>query len=188
MEKRVLLAAVLSGIVVIVWFSFFAPPRPNVPAPEPSPTKTTTGGGVPAPATPEEHPDRPAVPAISGDDVKPVALQGDGWQASVDPRGGALASLVVAGYRDEAGAPLELVRPGTLLPLSVGAPGAWNEALYRIERGPDWVALRWSDGGGNWVEKRIAAGKGKYSMDIEVRAGVCPREREWWSARGSKRG
>ena len=174
MEKRVLLAAVLSGIVVIVWFSFFAPPRPSAPPPEPSPTKAVAGLVVPAPAAQDEHPTQPAVAAVSGEDTKAVALEGDGWLASVDPRGGVLTSLVVSGYRDETGTPLELVRSGTLLPLAVGVPGAWNDAVYRVERGAGWVALRWSDGAGNWVEKRIAAGKGKYSMDIEVRAGGVP--------------
>jgi YidC/Oxa1 family membrane protein insertase len=174
MEKRVLLAAVLSGIVVIVWFSLFAPPRPSVPPPAPTPTKPVSGVGVPTPVAQEEHPAQPAVAAVSGDDAKPIALEGDGWHALVDPRGAVLTSVVVSGYRDDAGAPLELVRPGVLLPLSVGVPGAWNDAVYRVERGSEWVGLRWSDGVGNWVEKRIAAGKGKYSLDIEVRAGGVP--------------
>jgi YidC/Oxa1 family membrane protein insertase len=177
MEKRVLLAAVLSGIVVIVWFSLFAPPRPSGVEPQPTPTAHVATGGVAA-QTPEQgqppQPAGPAVPAVAGGDATPLTMAGDGWKAAVDPRGGVISSIVVDGYRDQDGAPLELVRPGGLLPLSVGAPGAWNDALYQVERGTGWVRLRWSDGAGNWVDKRVAGGKGKHALEVEIRAGGVP--------------
>ncbi|HVN75800.1 MAG TPA: membrane protein insertase YidC [Thermoanaerobaculaceae bacterium] len=174
MEKRVLLAAVLSGIVVIVWFSLFAPPRPSAPPAEPTPASGAQAAATPTRAAEQAAPAAPAVPAIAGEDAKPVTLEGNGWRATIDPHGGVISSLVVAGYRDEGGAPLELVRPGGALPLSVGAPGAWNDAVYRTEQGAGWVSLRWSDGTGNWVEKRVSGGPGKYEVAVEVRAGGVP--------------
>ena len=183
MEKRVLLAAVLSGIVVIVWFSLFAPKPPNAPA-GPAPAATAAAGTAGAPASAPEAATQeaatppiasgPVVPAEVGEDATPIALAGDGWHATVDPHGGVISSLVVDGYRDAAGAPLELVRGGGAPPLSVAAPGAWNEALYKVERRDGGVRLRWSDGAGNWVEKRIAAGKGKFAVEVEVRGGGVP--------------
>ncbi len=191
MEKRVLLAAVLSGIVVIVWFSLFAPPRPSAPPPTPAPTGATAAGAAPAataaPAEPKA-PAAPAVPAVVGEDAKPVTLEGDGWRATVDPRGGVITSLLVAGYRDDAGAPLDLVRSGGALPLAIGAPGAWNDAVYRVEQGTGWVSLRWSDGAGNWVEKRIASGKGKYEMEIGVKSGGVPARAGVVVANGLEKG
>ncbi len=182
MEKRVLLAAVLSGIVVILWFSFFAPPRPTNPPPSPAggtvanptvePNGATPGTAPAAPSAPA--PAVPAVPAVTGTDAAPVALQGEGWRAKVDPKGGVLASLVLDEYKDDAGAPLDLVRSTGAPPLAIGAPGPWNDALYRVEQGSGWVGLRWSDGAGNWVEKRVASGKGKYALEVEVRAGGAP--------------
>ena len=177
MEKRVLLAAVLSGIVVIVWFSLVAPPRPNVAPPGATPSAVAPVGtaATPTPAPGQSAgPAEPAVPALVGEDAAPLPLAGDGWQASVDPRGGVIASLMVDGYRDQDGAPMDLVRSGGLLPLAIGAPGAWNDAVYRVEKGTGWVRLRWSDGAGNWVDKRLSSGKGKHALEVEVRSGGIP--------------
>jgi YidC/Oxa1 family membrane protein insertase len=179
MERRVLLAAVLSGLVIIIWFSMFAPPRPGVaPGTSPGPTALPREAGPPP--TPTAAPEKaaapaiPAPPAVGGEDASEVALEGDGWRGRVSPRGGVLTSLILTGYRDQEGAPLELVRPGGAAPLSVGTPGPWNDELYQVERGRGWVGLRWSDGRGNWVEKRLSAGKGKFALEVEVKAGGEP--------------
>jgi YidC/Oxa1 family membrane protein insertase len=185
MEKRVLLAAVLSGVVVILWFSFFAPkPQPAASGAEPVATAAAAAG---APASSPEGaagaavatgspaaPAAAAVPAEVGEDATPIAVAGDGWRGTVNPRGAAFSSLIVDGYKDDDGQPLDLVRAGVPGPLSIAAAGAWNEALYKVERVAGGVKLRWSDGAGNWVEKKIAAGKGKYAVEVEVRAGGMP--------------
>jgi YidC/Oxa1 family membrane protein insertase len=187
MEKRVLVAAVLSGLVIIVWFSLFSP-KPPASAPAPAPTAAAAGAPV-ASATPiVERPAVPAVPPVSGQDSTEVPLEGDGWRALVDPKGGVLSSVVLSAYKDEAGAPLDLVRSGGDKPLSVGAPGPWNDELYQVERGTDWVSLRWSDGKSNWVEKRVSAGKGKYALDVEVRAGGEPARAGTVVAAGLQKG
>ncbi len=113
MEKRVLLAAVLSGIVVIIWFSLFAPKPPSTPA---GPAAGRHGGGGAGgnargrrgePAAQEAAtpavPAGPVVAAEVGEDKTPIALSGDGWRATVNPAGGVISSLIVEGYRDDAG-------------------------------------------------------------------------------------
>jgi len=177
MERRVLLAAVLSGVVIILWFSLFAPQRPPAgpaaPPPAVGSTPVSQPGAPPVPAA-TPHPQVPVLPAVVGQDAGEIALEGEGWHGLVNPKGGVLTSLILSEYKDDAGAPLELVQPGVPAPLSVGAPGPWNDELYQVERGSGWLGLRWSDGKGNWVEKRVSAGKGKYALEVEVRGGGEP--------------
>jgi len=177
MERRVLLAAVLSGVVIILWFSLFAPQRPPAgpvaPAPSVGSAPASQPGAPPVPAA-TPLPQVPVLPPVVGQDAGEIALEGEGWRGLVSPRGGVLTSLILSEYKDDAGAPLELVQPGVPAPLSVGAPGRWNDELYQVGRGTGWLDLRWSDGTGNWVEKRVRAGKGKYAVEVEVRAGGEP--------------
>ncbi|MGV8041756.1 MAG: membrane protein insertase YidC [Thermoanaerobaculaceae bacterium] len=178
MERRVLLAAILSGLVIIVWYALFAPP----------PARPTAGEqGVPAvaspPATagqaPPESPQAAPAPvvaaevraALAGTDTQDVIVEGNGLRAAVSPRGGVIRSLVLSDYSSSTGAPLELVRPGVGLPLSLSAAGAWNDEVYAIERVGNGVLLRWSDGTGSWVDKRVEPGTGRFSLQVSVSAG-----------------
>lgn len=175
MERRVLLAAILSGLVMIVWFALFTP-RPG--------ESPVAGQGVPAGASPapaaeraarESAPGPPAPTeagslraAVVGTVAEDVVVEGNGVRAVVSPRGGVIRSLVLEGYGSAAGAPLELVRPGTELPLSLASGGPWNDELYAVEAVADGVVMRWSDGTGNWVEKRIVRGAGRFSLQVSV--------------------
>ncbi len=109
MERRVLLAAVLSGVVIILWFSLFAPPRPPsgpvAPPPVVGSTPVSQAGAPSAPAA-TPHPEVPVLPAVVGQDAGEVALEGEGWHGLVSPRGGVLTSLILSEYKDDAGAPL----------------------------------------------------------------------------------
>jgi YidC/Oxa1 family membrane protein insertase len=178
MERRVLLAAVLSGVVIILWFSLFSPPRPTVAPPAATPTAghevATPGTPAPTPAPQPTAPPIPAPPAVAGHDDAEVAVKGEGWTAKVSPRGGVITSLILNAYRDQAGAPLELVRSVGVPPLSIADPGPWNDDLYATTHGDGWVELRWSDGKGSWVDKRVSVGKGKYGLEVKVEAGGEP--------------
>ena len=56
MEKRAVLAIVLSLVVVVLWSIFFAPAPPPPPSevsePAPSPSESPAGVGTPQPAAP----------------------------------------------------------------------------------------------------------------------------------------
>ncbi len=181
MEKRVLVAAVLSGLVIVLWFTLVAPPPKREPVAAPAPTLTDTGKAS-QPATVEQVP--PAVPAATaaptvpappearGTDETAIVLESAGLKVTVDPRGAVLRSLVVDGYRDATGKALELVRAGGPLPLSMMAEGPWNRELYTVERGDKEVVLHWSDGSGNWVTKTVRPhGAGRFSLSVSVRSG-----------------
>jgi YidC/Oxa1 family membrane protein insertase len=191
MERRVLLAAVLSGVVIILWFTLFAPPRPTGGPATPVASPATASGPAPtqAPATPQPAaPAVPAPPAVAGNDMAEATLEGGGWVARINPRGGVLASVVLTGYRDQGGAPLDLVRPGGLPPLAVAVPGPWNDDVYAVAKGTGWVEARWSDGRGNWIDKKLSVGKGKYGIEVEVKAGGDPARAGFVLASGLEKG
>ncbi len=87
MEKRVLLAAVLSLIVVVVWFSLLGPQRPPAePGPTPAGTPAAAETTTPLPLAPPEAavaPSGPVRPAVSGRDGTDVTIKGADLQAVV---------------------------------------------------------------------------------------------------------
>ena len=178
MERRVLLAAILSGLVIVVWYAVFGPSPTTRPGPtgQPSPAPVASAGAVAATpeATPTVTPEVPAVnarPAVTGTDEALVTLEVEGVRAIVSPRGGLIQSLVLTGYRDGTGQPLELLRQGDRKPLRLVGEGGWNQELYAVERTGGDIVLRWSDGQGSWVEKRLAAGSGKFGLKVDVTTG-----------------
>lgn len=179
MERRVMLAAILSGVVIIVWYALFAPP----PAVEreviqPSGGPTPGVGASVAESAPDAF--QPPVmvlearPGVVGSDSGERVIEGNGVRAVVSPRGAVIRSLILTDYRDRQKELLDLVRPEDRPPLSLAASGAWNEDLYEIEDlqpAGSGVVMRWSDGLGNWVEKRIERAPGKYSLLVRVETG-----------------
>lgn len=166
MERRALLAALLSAVVLVVWYSLFGPtPRPAGPdaapavAAKPVEETSPSGGAVPS-AVP---------PAVAGEREEEIVLEGDGVRGRISSRGGVFRSLVLMRHTDSEGNPLELVRDREVAPLRLAAEGPWNTALYSVEAGEGRVALRWSDGNGNWVEKQVAVGRGAYGFQVSVR-------------------
>lgn len=180
MEKRALIAALLSGVVLVVWYAFFMPasdkrqPAQSAPPSAASPVAreagpATAGNGAPVHA---EAPVAPAVPPTEAVAEERIELAGEGWRGWVSSRGGIVRSLELTGYKDDAGRPLELVGAEGLL--ACGGAGPWNDEPYVVERTGNGVSLHWSDGKGNWVEKRLAPGRGRYALTVDVRAGGEP--------------
>ncbi len=180
MEKRALLAALLSGVVLVVWYAFFMPS----PAKAPVPTGSGTAAGAPAAATagagatptsapvPVEAPTTPAPAAVRGAAEERIELSGPGWHATVSSRGGIVRSITLSDYKDERGQPVELMSGDGVL--GIAGAGPWNDEAYTVERAGEGVTLRWSDGKGNWVEKHLAPARGRYGMTTEVRMGGEP--------------
>jgi YidC/Oxa1 family membrane protein insertase len=179
MEKRALLAALLSGVVLVAWYAFFTPappPRPEPPgAPEagmPAATAAAPTAAPPAEAAAPPPPREAPREAIAGIAEERIDLRGEGWSGWVSSRGGIVRSLVLDAYAADGGGALDLAGPEGML--AVAGPGPWNDEVYAVERLTSGVRLRWSDGKGNWVEKVLAAGAGRYAIEAEVRAGGEP--------------
>jgi YidC/Oxa1 family membrane protein insertase len=176
MERRTLVALLLSGLVLIVWFAVFPPPRPTPPAGT-SASPTGAPEAVATTAAPTAVPAAAPTPVAAAERAAQaieIPLEGGRWRAVVDSAGATVRSLTLAGYNDDEGAPLEMVAPGTGGLLALAATGPWNQEPYVVERMEGGVALRWSDGRGNWVEKRIAVAPGPYGLLVEVSAGGAP--------------
>ncbi len=125
-NKNLLLATVLSFLVILVWYTFIAPPEPALPPTEavqtdggPITAPPVAGGAVELPQTPSEI----RAEALSGADR--IEIETPRVSGSISLTGGRIDDLSLNGY-------LESLDPGaenvTLLS-PVGTPGA-QYALY----------------------------------------------------------
>lgn len=164
MERRALLAVLLSVVAVVVWYSLF-PPEPPRRVSETSP-QVGVGQGEGGEGSGEVVAGGRAERVV-GDRDEEVVLEGDGFRAVIANRGGVLRSYRLERYRDAAGEAQELVGDG-VAPLTLVPDGAWNRELYRVSREDGAVVLRWADGQGRRVEKRVAV-DGAYRLRVSAR-------------------
>lgn len=162
MEKRALLAVLLSVGVVVIWYSLFPPAPPQMVGVEQARAAGPEGSEA------EEKP-RGAEPKqrVEAEAEERVVLGGEGFWVEVSNRGGVVLSWKLAGYRDREGQQQELLPKGGGL-LSLAESGPWNEGLYRVERREKGVRLEWADGQGRWVEKELAV-DGRFGLRVRVR-------------------
>jgi YidC/Oxa1 family membrane protein insertase len=151
MEKRVLLAVVLSFVVLYGYQAMFPPPKPQPkassaatgPAAGAAPGATASSSGT-ATATAEKPPSAPAQPAaaalVSAADESDVTFENQSVTAVFTTRGGALKSWRLKKYQDAARGPLELVpqavpagtvRPFTLTVQDSAVSATLAQALFK---------------------------------------------------------
>jgi YidC/Oxa1 family membrane protein insertase len=175
MDKRYIIAAALTFLVLIAWQYYFAPP-PRQPA--------TPQEGVPVETTsPDRPPETAAAPAeLPSDDPPPevvaeatveavaeeeITIETADHRVVLTNRGGRVVSWTLRNYSGRDGEPLQAVAAladhGGRLPLGIeladpSLASAVNEALHQVEReslpagdglGPGTrVRFRWADGRG----------------------------------------
>jgi len=182
MEKRALLAAAVSAVVLVVWFAVFGPRSPQPVTPEAPGAMPPTASPVLSPAvSPVGSPAAPAgvdasvagesKTAARGASEERVELRGGAWSGVLSSAGGVLVSLQLDEHKDDAGKPLELLEAGGARPLSLVAEGPWNLEPYQVSSEGGWTVLRWSDGAGAWVEKRLRPAEAKYGLDVRISTG-----------------
>ncbi|MFH1176473.1 MAG: membrane protein insertase YidC [Acidobacteriota bacterium] len=181
MERRALLAALLSGVVLVLWYAFVMPPQAERNGKGATGTAVATPAAAPASTleatreaetAPPAEPSAPAPAAVRGSAEEVIELAGEGWRAAVAARGGKINSLILGEYKDDKGAPLELA--GGVGILGIAGEGPWDDDIWAVERTGEEVRLRWSDGQGNWVDKRFAPAGGRYALAVEVAMGGAP--------------
>ena len=188
MEKRLLLAAVLSLAVLAAWeFLVPKPPKP-VPSAVPSPIATVAAPAAASTNPPESGsaavpaPSRNLPPPVSGRAEEKPVIENPVLRATLSSKGGVLSSLVLLRHTDDHKKPLELVRqsPGSAgKPLAVEFPGHPDltgrvaDALFAVERVSErGVRFSYSDDAVA-VTKEVRF-EGGYLFDVKVSV-VGPR-------------
>ena len=134
MEKRVLLAVLLSFVVLYGYQAMFPPPEPAIPAKTASaPPASDAAGATQPPATtpgaagaaePLETP-AAAAPTVAASAAQDIVVESEAVRATFTTRGGALKSWRLKHYLDANGEPLDLVPSrapqGSVLPFTLGA-------------------------------------------------------------------
>jgi YidC/Oxa1 family membrane protein insertase len=179
MEKRVLIAVVLSFVVLYAYQAMFPPPKP-VPgkvadtaatqaSPPPVPAPTAATAEKPA----QTAPSAPAATPLVGDGAeRDVTVETPSVSAVFTTRGGALKSWRLKKYPNVSRQPLELiphtVPPGTARPftLAVGDPqvdATLASALFKpsadqlsVTAGASTLAFEYADASGLTVHKAFA--------------------------------
>ena len=184
MEKRVLIAVILSFIVLYAYQAMFPPPKPapgsaREPATSSSPPSAETPAPAPstsvAPPQTAEAPPAPAAPAaapvVADATERDVTVENASIRAVFTTRGGTLKSWQLKKYQDSGGQPLELiphtVPAGTLRPftLSVGdaasdstlATALFKPSTDRIDAtsGTSTLTFEYSDASGLTAKKEF---------------------------------
>jgi len=159
MEKRVIIAVVLSFVVLYVYQSMFAPPPPTQ-KPKAAQTEVAKGSAAPgagqsaAPAgasggtaaapsgaSPAAAPAQPAAVEVADTAARDVVVETDALHAVFTNRGASLKSWRLNNYRDRAGRPVDLVPqslPNAPKPFEIETGDAAvdaraNTALFRVD-------------------------------------------------------
>jgi len=186
MEKRLLLAFVLSAAILLAWSVIFPPPQ-RPAAPEPAPPAETQepaeveddSGDSPAAAedvavAEEEEPVGPTDLVVEAAAEERVDLANDVMDVVISNRGAAIISYRLLAYDGDDGQPLDLVQTVPLdsvaRPLQLITAEGPDEALYLVERIDGGAIFRWSNGRGDQVEKRITLAGNGYGLDVEIQA------------------
>src|SRR5688500_18388396 len=163
MERRVLIAVLLSFVVLYGYQAMF--PVPQDPARQPSDASkaaTAPNAAAPEPAnpTPAAKVQAEAAPGESGPPAREVVLAGSAVGAVFTTRGAAIKSWQLKKYRDSAGRPYEVVAghaPAVSpLPLSLGVDDPALTAT--LQSAPFAVAAESSTGNGWTAQFEYNAG------------------------------
>lgn len=152
MERRVLIAVLLSFVVLYGYQAMFpVPPDPNQRPAEGSKVATAPNASAPAPANPT-----PAVQAVpepaAAAAAREIVVENAEVRAVFTTRGAAVKSWQLKNYRDNIGRPYEMVAghapPDAPLPLTVGVDDPALSAT--LATAPFVVATETGDGKGGW--------------------------------------
>ncbi|MCU0232600.1 MAG: membrane protein insertase YidC [Thermoanaerobaculales bacterium] len=173
MEKRLLLAFVLSAAILLAWSILFPPPAPVRPQPRP---ETAEEVAPAAAAVPTEVPGAASElvtdAALGAEVEETIELANDHIAVTLTNRGAAVSSYRLAGYQGDGGEAVDLVQTVPLaeraLPLQLITASGPDSALYAVERDGEAVVFRWADGLGAAVTKRIALAGESYGLEVAI--------------------
>ncbi len=177
MEKRVLLAVVLSFIVLYGYQALFPPPRPQAPPPGTTQPQTAPGNTElekPAltGATPLPTPTPVSKPLVADANEREIIVENDAVRAVFSTRGGVLESWRLKRYSGDDGTPLDLIpdevpatvpRPFTLTVEDPATNAMLAGALYKpstdhldTRAGPASLTFEYREADGLSVRKEFS--------------------------------
>lgn len=178
MEKRILIAFVLSAVIFAVWSVLFPPPKP-VQRRQVSGTEAVESSveeliveevAEGQPGDIEESVE--VVDAIAATEVETLVLENDRMKLELSNRGAMITSLILKDFKGDDKEPLDLVQtvenPERTRPLQLVVDGRPDERMYALEKAPNSVTMRWSDGVGNAVTKIVDISPEKYGIGVSV--------------------
>jgi YidC/Oxa1 family membrane protein insertase len=180
MEKRLLLAFVLSAAILLAWSVLFPPPRAPQPTPTPvSPPQVSTDDQEESPELPAGLPEADEQTTLevseevtAGSVEESITLANEVIEVVLSNRGAAVVSYRLLGYEGDAGQTLDLVQTVALSeaarPLQLITTNGPDVALYMTERFDGGVVFRWSDGRGSQVAKTITLTGEGYGLEVEI--------------------
>lgn len=191
MEKRLLVAIVLSFLVLLLYQLLFVKKRPQPEVP-PEPVREEKVVKREAALPPSEIlpkkkiiQEEKAIQPVSGETEKQILIETSLYQAVLSNRGGVLKSWKLKEHKDEENNDLELVSnlsteidsfPFSLRTEDPSFDDLINSVLYqpsvtKLElqggRGGD-IRFEYADGRGNFIEKVFAFQDGQYDFDIQI--------------------
>jgi YidC/Oxa1 family membrane protein insertase len=179
MEKRLIVAMLLSFAVIYAYSYLFPAPKPASPAGEGG--AAATGQVTAAPQSPQP-PVPAAAPVAPATAARDVVVESDLYRAVFSTQGGTLRQLVLKKYRETAAAdarPVTLVNaPGGDAPLQTAVAGQYDDRqlLYGVDReqvtipanGTETLVFSARLPSGAVVEKRFRLSGNSYLFQMET--------------------
>ena len=174
MEKRILIAFVLSAVIFAIWSVIFPPPKPIHP--KVATTVPTPAVHDEAEAEPQESTVAPnsevTLVATGGEEARVVALSNDVMEVRLNSQGALIEHMVLTQYLDAERKALDLIQnvehEARTFPLQLVADGKLDTRVYEVEEQPNSVVFRWADGSGRAIVKTIGMPIQGYGLDISI--------------------
>jgi YidC/Oxa1 family membrane protein insertase len=179
MEKRLLLAFVLSALIFAGWSVLFPPPPPPAARPQEDAVGREVASEVESSpqarmdaVVPEERAQEEGDPeAVVGENEQTIRLTNEVMEVELSNRGAVVTAMRLLGFDDDEGAVLDLIQTvpneERALPLQLVTQEGPDNRLYRVERLGDLIIMNWSDGSGSSVRKTIELSSG-YGLEVSI--------------------
>jgi len=192
-EKRVIIAAALSILILVAWGWLFPPQKKQQPVPADSVVADRGPAGATGPTSPIAEPAQPApspgvaepqdveqTESVQGGAVEEIRIENDLFLVTLTNDGGRVVSWKLLDYTTNGGEPLELLPQHTdatpqLLAVDLddaGLTGVLNSALYAVERrsagSAEQILFSWSDGRGLEAIKKLTFHNDTYLVEAEL--------------------
>jgi len=179
MEKRLLLAFVLSALIFAGWSVLFPPPPPPAARPQDDAVSREVASEVESSpqarmdaVVPEERAQEEGDPeAVVGENEQTIRLTNEVMEVELSNRGAVVTAMRLLGFDDDEGAVLDLIQTvpneERALPLQLVTQEGPDSRLYRVKRLGDLIIMNWSDGSGSSVRKTIELSSG-YGLEVSI--------------------